>query len=183
MRATIEAPSQSPVDEALPAPASPGRMLLALAVSGSALALLFHAYVGTAPAPAELEPEESEPIEEAPPSPAPASVAAQGVVEGALPPITTPSVTAPTPAPVVAPDPAAVVVPDFASMRVPAARRHARELGLRLVIRDPYGLAIDRYDAPRYLVRRQHTEPGAAVPRGSTVRLVAEDPSPPVMGY
>ncbi|MFO0686826.1 MAG: hypothetical protein U0234_32485 [Sandaracinus sp.] len=194
MRSTVEIESETAIEPTeAPAPRGLGRSLLACAVSGAALAALVYAYVVFPGAAAEPEsPVESEgialasdarPLETSlPGTSADAPIAAPAAAEAAVSP-PPPSELAPPVAPTATTAPGAVAVPDFASLRVPAARRRARTLGLRLVVRDPYGQAIDLYDAPRYVVRRQRTEPGAQVPTGSTVRLVAEDPTPPVMGY
>ena len=80
-------------------------------------------------------------------------------------------------------EPGLVSVPDLSGLRVPEARRAARALGLRLVIRDELGYAIDTYLAPRYLVRSQRVPAGTRVSRGSEVRALAEDPTPIVSGY
>lgn len=185
MRATVEIESETAVDEAQPpARAGVGRALLASGVAVAALVGLVLAYVVLPAGAAEEAPGDLELAS----APAPRDEVRPGAgaapsVPAVSPATSTEAEAVAVPA-IIAPDaPAGVVVPDFATLRVPAARRQARALGLHLVVRDTYGQAIDPYDAPRYVVLRQRTEPGAQVPAGSTVRLVAEDPTPPVMGY
>ncbi|MFO0712252.1 MAG: PASTA domain-containing protein [Sandaracinus sp.] len=76
-----------------------------------------------------------------------------------------------------------VVVPDLTGLRVPQARRAARALGLRLVVRSDLGESIPAFVSARYLVRSQRVAAGARVPPGAEVRAMAEDPSPVVGGY
>jgi beta-lactam-binding protein with PASTA domain len=78
---------------------------------------------------------------------------------------------------------ALVVVPDFTTLRVPQARRAARAVGLRLIVRDDFGDPIEASFSPGYRVRSQQVPAGRAVPRGTEVRALAEAPAPIVSGY
>lgn len=181
-----------------PVPLASG--LAAVALSAGALALLVHLYVpaaeGAVAAPAPRPTSAPVPASDPPAASAPrpasrdevlalagdvsvlATVAA-GSSGGARP----SHGTAPAPSREPDTDAELVSVPDLTDLRVPQARRAARALGLRLVVRDTYGSAIDTFYAPRYRIRSQRVPAGQTVPRGTEVRALAEDPAPIVSGY
>jgi hypothetical protein len=185
-----------------PVPLASG--LAAVALSAGALALLVHLYVpaaegaavepvaAPAPRPTSAPVPASDPPAASAPRPASrdqvlalagdvsvlATVAA-GSSGGARP----SHGTAPAPSREPDTDAELVSVPDLTDLRVPQARRAARALGLRLVVRDTYGSAIDTFYAPRYRIRSQRVPADQTVPRGTEVRALAEDPAPIVSGY
>ncbi len=160
-----------PVDDLPRGRASPASVLATLVIAAASLGLLVHLQSE----PLRLEPAAlDEPSTAEPPiAESPASVPAAGVA------VTTGIITAP-----VAVDADRIAVPDFTGLRLPVARRRARELGLRLVVRDPGGDAIQTWLAPRYRMRTQTVDVGTSVERGSLVRAVAADPMPLIVsGY
>ncbi len=172
---------------------SRGWTLAALALSAGALALMVRVYVPTtgaaSPAPIVASPDGPRVVAPAELPPSAGVVAAPSGVTPTTPepaPTTAPA-TAPTTAPATAtapgPSQPSVAIPDFSDLRVPAARRLARAHGLRLVIRDPNGYAINQYLSSGFRIRSQRVAPGTVVPEGTEVRALAEDPSPIVAGY
>ncbi len=170
-----------------PVPLASG--LAAVALSAGALALLVHLYVpaaeGAAVEPLATPAQPAQPPASRDEGPALAGdVSVLATVAAGSSGSARPSHgTAPTPSREPDTDADLVSVPDLTDLRVPQARRAARALGLRLVVRDPYGSAIDTFYAPRYRIRSQRVPAGRSVPRGTEVRALAEDPAPIVSGY
>jgi hypothetical protein len=71
------------------------------------------------------------------------------------------------------PEPMLVVVPDFKTLRVSAARRLARDLELKLVVRDTYGDPISAEEGSAYRIRKQDLSSGTTVNPGTRIKVRA----------
>ena len=76
-----------------------------------------------------------------------------------------------------------LTAPDFVGMRLPAARKQAKALGIKLSVRDEYGERVPGDVAYQYTVRKQDVTAGSAVTAGTTVTLRARMRAAYAMGY